>query len=171
MCGPKLSRVCKLHLRGHFSTGFVWQHPYSSQWNLVLPCMASVPVILDFIVMECPPVVKSSTEMFPCHWPLTDVALSVFCHAATLQHLIIWKIWAGRSVSQAMFWIGMNKSHVFDRFFCCWFTQVVVSTPRAADRSLTDRQCRRACHCWQPKARSLWKAQRERVSIGMETQV
>lgn len=92
-------------------------------------------------------------------------------HAATLQNLIIWKIWTGRRVSQAVFRIGMNKSHVFDRFFCCWFSQVIVSTPQAADRSLTDRLCRHACHCWQPKARSLRKAHGERVSIGMEMQV
>ncbi len=60
-----------------------------------------------------------------------------------------------------MFWIDMNKSCVFDGFFCCWFSQVIVSAPEAADRRLTDRQCRHACHCWQPKVRSLWKARRE----------
>ena len=114
---------------------------------------------------------KGSKGIFPCHWSLTDAALRVSCHGATLQNLIIWKIWTGRSVSQAMFWIDVNKSCVFDRFHCCWFSQVIVSTPRAADRGLTDRRHRHACHCWQPNARSLWEAHGERVSIGMETQV
>lgn len=78
------------------------------------------------------------------------------------------EIWSALRVSQ--FWIDMNKSSVFDWFFCCWFSQVIVSVPGAADRSLTDMRCRHARHCWQSKARSLWKAHGERVSVGMETQ-
>lgn len=76
-----------------------------------------------------------------------------------------------------MDWVQREPSHVLDRheqilwFFCCWFSQVIVSTPQAVDRGLTDRRRRRACHCWQPKARSLWEAHGEWVSIGMETQV
>lgn len=34
----------------------------------------------------------------------------------------------------------MNKPYVSDRFSCCGFSQVMVSTPQAADRNLTDRR-------------------------------
>jgi len=91
------------------------------------------------------------------------------CLFVTSPHnLTIWKIWAGLSVSQAILWNGMNKSCEFS---AAELLQVIVSVPGAADTNLTDVLFKTACHCCQPRARSLWKAHRGRVSIGMETQV
>ena len=94
----------------------------------------------NFIVM----VVKVLQRDVSCHWSITDVALSVLRRAPTSQNLIIWKICAGRGVSQAMFWIDVNKSYVFDRFFCCRFSPVMVSTPQGGGQR-PDRQKVQAC--------------------------
>lgn len=94
----------------------------------------------NFIVM----VVKVLQRDVSCHWSITDVALSVLRQAPTSQNLIIWKICAWWGVSQAMFWIDVNKSYVFDRFFCCRFSPVMVSTPRGGGQR-PDGQKVQAC--------------------------
>lgn len=109
--------------------------------------------------------------MFP-HRPFkADVAFSVLIQAGTSQNSIIWKIWSQSSVSQATVWIDMDKSPVFDRLFCCWFSQVIVSTPRGLTEAWqTDGAGMRAIVDSQ-KAPSLWKARREQASAGMGTHV
>lgn len=110
--------------------------------------------------------VQGSTVMFPCHWSPTAMSRCNFTESANMKNMDL----AQCEPSHVL--VPHEQIPCFDRFFCCWFSQVIVSTPRAADRSLIDRRCRRARHRWQPKARSLWKsAKRKKMSIGMETQV
>lgn len=100
--------------------------------------------------------------MFLCYWSWMDVALSVlFTESDSMK----------KNGQGAVFWINMNTSNVFDRFVCCWLSQVIVSMPLGGWQR-PDRQTVQACMpLLTPKARSLWKAHRERVSIGIETQV
>lgn len=107
----------------------------------------------------CVPKLSLQSPSYEVTFPLVCLALSCYSPHG------LGAVWA------IHVWINMNKLNVFDGLFCCWFPKVMASASWEADRGLTDRRHRLACHYWLSKARSLWKAQRHRVGIGIETHI
>lgn len=145
LCGPKLKIVLKWLFITLWSTqGFVWLCLHSSLRNVVLSCMASVPVLSDFIVMVCLPVFKGLQR---------DVSLPLVSNGCGHQRLMSCCNFTESDNMKNMEQAQCEPSHVLDRHEqipCFWWIfLLLILSGNSVDASggwqRLDRQTVQAC--------------------------